>query len=167
MFHADKWLIILAIVYDLSFATLPTKVIMFFWSTRLLLTLAALPILFIRWQAAVAIMFALVIDLLTLIGMTLPTFGVWGEFVLVFPASVGLGLVLAGQSRVPLLVCGSALVVLHFSPYLDGLATGAIRAAVVLRRLPALGLLVLAVGLGFELTYLGRRWLRRRVRERR
>jgi hypothetical protein len=138
---------------------------MFFWSIRLLFMLAALPLLFVRWQAAAVIVFALVVDLLTLLGMTLPTFGVWGEFVLVFPASFALGLALSlgrQPSRVPLLVCVSALLVLHFSPYFDGLASGVIRAEVVLRRLPALGMLLLAVALGLELTYLGTRWLRSR-----
>jgi hypothetical protein len=138
---------------------------MFFWSTRFLFLLVALPLMFVRWQVAAVIIFALVVDLITLLGMTLPAFGIWGEFLLVFPTSLVLGLALSlGRqvSRIPMLVCVSALVVLHFSPYLDRVASGELRADVVLHRLPALGMLLFAVALGLELTYWGKRWLSNR-----
>jgi hypothetical protein len=133
---------------------------MFFWSIRLLLLVSALPFMFVRWRVAVGLLFAALVDFVTLLGMTLPAFGIWGEFLFVFPVSLVLGIVLSlGKqvSRVPSLVCLSALVVLHVSPYLDGLATGETHAAVVVQRLPALSVLLLAVTLGFELPLLGRR----------
>jgi CHASE2 domain-containing sensor protein len=129
---------------------------MLFWPIRLLLLLSAFPLAFIRWQVALVVVYAVAVDFVIFLGMTLPGFGLWGELVLVFPPSVLIGIVLwlgNQRDRLPTLVAVSTLVVLHASTY----AVGQASAAVVLGRLPALGVLVFAVALGLELTHQVRR----------
>ena len=116
--------------------------------------------------------YVLVVDFMTMIGLTLPGFGIWNAFLLVFPVSILIGIVLSldkETSHAPLWVSLLTLVVLHFSPYADGLLDGEVRGALVLATLPVLWVLVLAVGLGIEVPLQVRRllvaWLRARKRK--
>jgi hypothetical protein len=140
---------------------------MLFWAMRFLLLLLAFPALFFRWRVGLVVFYALLVDFVTLVGMTLPTFGVWGEFLLVFPVSLVLGGVLIlgkDVDRIPLLACLAILVCLHFSTYVGGLSNGVNQATVILERLPALGMLLLAVGAGIALPFEARRLVGRRSR---
>ena len=145
---------------------------MIFWSIRLVLLLATLPLLLSDWRQAVVVAYVLVVDFMVMIGMILPGFGIWNTFLLVFPVSIVIGIVLSldkEPSRAPLWVSLLTLLVLHFSPYADGLLDGEVRGALVLATLPVLWVLVLAVGLGIEVPLQVRRllvaWLRARKRK--
>jgi hypothetical protein len=140
-----------------------------FWAIRLILLAQVFPALLFNWRQAVVISYALLVDFITLLGLILPGFGIWNEFLLVFPASILIGIVLSlgrNPSRAPLFVCVLTLLVLRASLYADGLFGGNTQVAIVLHSLLEVGVLVLAVGLGIEAPFQVRRLLLARLRAR-
>ena len=127
------------------------------WGLRMVVSLAGLVALLASWRLGLVLLFAVAMDFVTMIGMVLPGASIRQEVVLVFAATLPLG-VLVGAGRRALspvwltgAVASGVLAVFQVSTYICGLAEGTLAPAHAVQTLPADFAVVVTCGVGLLL----------------
>lgn len=136
-----------------------------YWALRMVLLLGALFALFTSWRLGLVLLFAAAIDFIATIWMVLPGFSIGQEVVLVFAATLPIGLLVGAGRRaltpvwLTAAVGSGVLAILQLSSYVAGLTQGTLDPEHALRTVPAALILVVASGVGLLLpaVLLGRR----------